>query len=94
MDSEEEQYGGEVGGCGEHLSIRNTPSDAKGMAERQLRVGSWRRTDRTTRHSVGQKNQGKKQELVELDLPTAGGGTEAGVQLPHQGNCLGQRKII
>ena len=39
MDSEEEQYGGEVSGCGEYLSIRNTPSDADGTAERQLRAG-------------------------------------------------------
>lgn len=39
MDSEEEQYGGEVGRCGEHLSIRNTPSDAEGTAEHQLRAG-------------------------------------------------------
>jgi len=38
MDSKEEQYG-EVGGCGEHLSIRNTPSAAEGTAERQLRAG-------------------------------------------------------
>ena len=26
--------------------------------------------------------------LVGLDLPSVGGGTEAGVQSPHQGNCL------
>ena len=26
--------------------------------------------------------------LVGLDLPSAGGGTEVGVQSPHQGNCL------
>ena len=28
--------------------------------------------------------------LVGLDLPLAGGGTEAGVQSPHRGNCLRQ----
>ena len=32
--------------------------------------------------------------LVGLDLPSAGGGTEAGVQTPHRGNCLGQRRNI
>ena len=26
--------------------------------------------------------------LVGLDLPSVGGGTEAGVRSPHQGNCL------
>ena len=28
--------------------------------------------------------------LAGLDLPTVGGGTEAGVQSPHRGNCLSQ----
>ena len=32
--------------------------------------------------------------LVGLDLPSAGGGTEAGVQSPHRGNCLSQRRNI
>ena len=30
--------------------------------------------------------------LVELDLPSVGGGTEAEVQSPHLGNCLSQRR--
>ena len=25
--------------------------------------------------------------FIELDLPSAGGGTEAGIQSPHRGNC-------
>ena len=29
---------------------------------------------------------------VGLDLPLAGGGIEAGVQPPYQGNCLGQKR--
>ena len=29
---------------------------------------------------------GNREVLVGLDLPSAGGGTEAGVQSPHQGN--------
>ena len=37
---------------------------------------------------------GKTGVLVGLDLPSAGGGTEAGVQSPHQGNCLSQRGNI
>ena len=32
--------------------------------------------------------------LVGLDLPSMGGGTEAGVQSPHWGNCLSQRRNI
>ena len=32
--------------------------------------------------------------LVGLELPSAGGETEAGVQSPHQGNCLSQRRNI
>ena len=31
---------------------------------------------------------GKTGVLVGLELPSVGGGTEAGVQSPHQGNCL------
>ena len=30
--------------------------------------------------------------LVGLDLPSVGGGTEAGVRSPHWGNCLSQRR--
>ena len=32
--------------------------------------------------------------LVGLDLPSVDTGTEAGVQSPHQGNCLSQRRNI
>ena len=32
--------------------------------------------------------------LLGLDLPSAGGGTEAGVRSPHQGNCLSQEKYL
>ena len=39
MDSEEEQYGAEVSGRGEHLSIRSMPSDAEVTAHHQLRAG-------------------------------------------------------
>ena len=33
---------------------------------------------------------GKTGVLVGLDLPLAGGRTEAGIRSPHQGNCLSQ----
>ena len=32
--------------------------------------------------------------LVEPDLPSVGGGTEAGVPSPQRGNCLSQRRNI
>ena len=37
---------------------------------------------------------GKTGVLVGLDLPSAGGGTEAGVRSPQWGNCLSQRRNI
>ena len=37
---------------------------------------------------------GETGALVELDLPSAGGGPAAGVQSPHQGNSLSQRRNI
>ena len=62
MDREEEQEGGEAGGHGEHLSIRNTPSDTDMIAEHQLRAGRVSdpgRTYRTMQNSAGQGDQGK-----------------------------------
>ena len=35
-----------------------------------------------------------KTVLVGLDLPLAGGGTEAGVRSPHRCNCLSQKRNI
>ena len=32
--------------------------------------------------------------LVALDLPSAGGGTEAGVPSPYRGNCPSQKRNI
>ena len=32
--------------------------------------------------------------FIELDLPSVGGGTEAGIQSPHRGNYLSQRRNI
>ena len=37
---------------------------------------------------------GKTGVLVELDLPSVGGGTETGVPSPQRGNCLSQRRNI
>ena len=45
---------------------------------------------------LGRKKElvGETGVLVGLGLPSAGGGTEAGVRLPHRGNCLSQRRDI
>ena len=37
---------------------------------------------------------GKRVVLVGLDLPLAGGGTEAEIRPPHQGNCPSLRRSI
>ena len=45
-----------------------------------------------TRYDKG--TRGGTGVLVGMDLPSAGGGTEAGVQSPHEGNCLRQKRNI
>ena len=37
---------------------------------------------------------GKTGVLAGLDLPSTGGGTEAGVRSPHLGNCLSLRETF
>ena len=37
---------------------------------------------------------GKTGVLIGLDLPSAGGGLEAGIQSPQRGKCLSQRRNI
>ena len=45
-----------------------------------------------TRSGKGTKEKNKS--VSSVDLPLAGGGTEAGVQSPYQCNCLSQRRNI
>ena len=82
-----------------HRYNRNTPSDTEVHAEHQLRA------DRSTcpvekniqNHAkLGRMKEleGKTGVLVGLDLLSAGGETGAGVQSPHGGNCLDQRRNI
>ena len=40
------------------------------------------------------KELGGKTGVLGLDLPSAGGGTEAGVHAPHETNCLSHRRNI
>ena len=80
-----------------HIHIRNTSSDAKVHAERQLRAdrGTWPEVKNIENHAKlcrTKKLGGKTGVLVGLELPLVGGGTEAGVQSPHWGNCLSQRR--
>ena len=65
---EREQDGRGVGGRGNislHGYIRNIPSDTEVHAEHQLKTAvpdQQKRIYRTTQNSVGQKNEGEKQE--------------------------------
>ena len=79
--------------------IRNTPSDMEVHTEHQLRAD--RRTGSAekniwnhTKLCRTKELEGKTGVLVGLDLPSARGGTEAGVQSPQWGNCLSQRRHI
>ena len=82
-----------------HGYIRYTPSDTEVLAEHQLRVGRStclleKNTQNRAKLGRTQELRGETGELIGLDLPSMGGGTEAGVQFPHWGNCLGHRRNI
>ena len=79
--------------------IRYTPSDTEVHAEYHLRAdGSSRPVEKNiwnhAKLSRTKEPGGKTGVLVGLDLPLDRGGTEAGVQSPHRGNCLNQRRNI
>jgi hypothetical protein len=78
-----------------HGYIKNTPSDPDVHAEHQLREDRSTSPEETNAQSHAKLYRtkelgGKTGGLVGLDLPSADGGTEAGVQSPHRGNCLSQ----
>ena len=82
-----------------HRYIRNTPSDTEMHAEHQLKEdrSTWlAQKNIQTHEKLGRMKElgGKTGVLVELHLPLAGGGTDAGVQSPYRGNCLSQRRNI
>ena len=82
-----------------HGYIRNTPSDTEVHAEHQLRAdqSTWpAEKNIQTQAELGRRKElaGKTGVLVRLDLPSVGGGTEAGVWSPHGGNCQSQRRNI
>ena len=82
-----------------HGYIRNTPSDKEVHAEHQLRVdrSTWPEEKNIQNHTrlSRMKELGEKTGvLAGLNMPLAGGETEAGVRSPHLGNCLSQRRNI
>ena len=82
-----------------HGCIRNTPSDTEVQAEHRLRADRSSRPvekNTETHTELGRMKElgGETGVLVGLDLPSVGGGTEAGVQSPHLGNCLSQKRNI
>ena len=90
-----EQDGGGVAGHGVHLSprIHQKYTFRHRSACRTPAEGG--QENLTSRRNGRTKELGRKREvLVGLDLLSEGGGTEAGVQFPHRGNCLSQRRNI
>ena len=82
-----------------HGYIRNTPSYTEVHADHQLRVdrSTWpaeKNIENPAKLSRMKGLGGKMEVLVGLDLPSAGGGTKAGVQSSHRGNCLSQKRNI
>ena len=76
-----------------HGYTKNTPSDTEVHTEHQLRAD--RRTWAVEKNIYNHMKPGRMKDLggktavlVGLDLPLAGGGTEAGVRPPQWGNCL------
>ena len=84
----------------EYISLQGYSTlDTEVQAEHQLRVdkSTWPVQKNISNHTKlsRMKEHGEKTGvLVGLDLPFVGGGVEAGVWSPQQGNCLSQRRNI
>ena len=96
-----EQDGEGVGGLGVHLSPRipqeytfRHRSACRTLAESGQEYLTRGKEHRTSQNSVMKELGGKTGVLVGLDLPSVDGGAEAGIQSPHRGNCLSQRRNI
>ena len=82
-----------------HGCIRNTPSDTEGLAEHQLRVGKspWpleRNIQIHAKFSRMKGEVGKKESEQDCTCTWEGGGPEAVVSSPYQGNCAGHWRSI
>ena len=96
------QDGGGVGGGGVHLSPRirqeytfrhrSTCGTLAEKGQECLTRGEEYIDPSKTQQGRGTKEKNRSVSLV--DLPLAGGGTEAAVPSPHQGSCLSQRRNI
>ena len=78
---------------GIHLQVQisqNRSWKQAGLPDYQKRIY------RYTQNSVGWRKKGKKRRRVvrTRPAPRVGGGTEAEVRYPHEGNCLGQKRGI
>ena len=72
-----------------HRCAWRTPSESG-----QEYLTSWKDYINHTKLGRMKELGGKTGVLIGLDLPSVDGGTEAGVQSPHQGNCLSQWRNI
>ena len=74
--------------------IRNTPSDKKELAERQLRVGrsTWPLEKNNAKLCRTKKVGGERGEFIGLHLPLAGGGNWSRGPIPTYGHKFGTHK--
>ena len=102
LNSLQEQDGRWVGGQGVHLSpqthqehtFRHRSACRKPAESGQEYLTRGDEYIAQAKLSRMKERGGKTGVIVGLDLPSVGGGTEAGVRFPHQGTCQGQRRNI
>ena len=102
VSTREEQDGGGVAGCRVHLSPRihqehtfRHRSPCRIPAESgQEDLTSGKECIDPCKTGSDEGTRGKTGVLIELALLSEGGGTEAGVRSPCQGNCLSQKRNI
>ena len=95
------EQGSGVGGRGVHLSpqihqeyaFRHSSACRTPAESRQEDLTSGK--EYTEPHKTGsdEGTRGKNRVLAGPDLPSVGGGTEAGVRSPRRGNCQSQRNF-
>ena len=97
-----EQDGRGVGGHGVHLSpwihqeytFRHRSAYRTPAESRKEHLTNGKEYINHTELGRTKELGGKTGVSVGLDLPSASGGTEVGVQSPHWGSCLSQRRNI
>ena len=76
------------------LSLWSGSTDSKTLDYQRTNLKGFQIVRTHTKLGRMKELGGKTGVLVGLDLPSSGGGTEAGVGSPHWGNCLSQRRNI